>query len=102
PGVASAGEMMRAAEYGFKVQKFFPAGVLGGPKVLKAVAGPLPDLRFLPTGGITAETAPEWLALAHVLAVGGSWIAPPALLAARDYAAIGRRLDELAQLSPSP
>lgn len=102
PGVASAGEMMRAAEYGFNIQKFFPAGALGGPKVLKAIAGPLPDLRLVPTGGITPESAPEWLALANVLAVGGSWMAPANLINARNFTEIGRRLAALPQSPSSP
>ncbi len=102
PGVATPGEMMRAADHGFLVQKFFPAGALGGPEALRSVAGPLPDLRFVPTGGITAARAPDWLALSNVLAVGGSWPVPSDLLAERDFAGIAARLAALPQPAPSP
>ena len=76
---------MRAAEMGFKALKFFPAEPAGGLAYLKALAGPLPGLRFCPTGSISAERAPDYLALGHVACVGGSWIADAKMIAARDW-----------------
>jgi 2-dehydro-3-deoxyphosphogluconate aldolase/(4S)-4-hydroxy-2-oxoglutarate aldolase len=68
--------------------KFFPAEPAGGLAYLKALAGPFPDLRFCPTGGITAEAAPNYLALQNVVCVGGSWVAPKELIARKDWRAI--------------
>ena len=76
PGVATAGEIMRGLDLGLTHFKFFPAEAAGGIKALKALAAPFGQCRFCPTGGITAETAPDWLALEPVLCVGGSWIVP--------------------------
>lgn len=76
PGVASISEAMAARDMGFKALKFFPASVSGGPGFLKAAGSVLPDIQFCPTGGISAETAPDYLALANVPTVGGSWITP--------------------------
>lgn len=76
PGVATLSEAMQAREWGFKALKFFPASLSGGPGFLKAVGSVLPDLTFCPTGGISADTAPEYRALANVATVGGSWITP--------------------------
>ncbi|MEM9810478.1 MAG: bifunctional 4-hydroxy-2-oxoglutarate aldolase/2-dehydro-3-deoxy-phosphogluconate aldolase [Pseudomonadota bacterium] len=81
PGVATVSEAMLAAEFGFRALKFFPAEPAGGVNYLKALHGPLPDHVFCPTGGITREKAPEYLALPHVLCVGGSWIASRAMIA---------------------
>ena len=83
---------------GLTVQKLFPAALLGGAAFLRAVAGPLPDVRFCPTGGITAETAADFLALGNVLAVGGTWIAPRDLVARGDWDAITRRAAAAAAL----
>lgn len=88
PGIATASEAMTAAELGFKAQKFFPAEPAGGVAYLKSLAGPLPDIVFCPTGSISAEKAPEYLALPNVACVGGSWIATKAMIAAGDWAAI--------------
>lgn len=88
PGVATAGEAMAQMEAGFELLKFFPAEPMGGPETLKALAGPLARVRFCPTGGIGRDRAPAYLALPNVVAVGGSWIATPALLRAGDWAAI--------------
>ena len=74
PGVATASDIMRGLDLGLEHFKFFPATAAGGVPALKALAGPFADVRFCPTGGISAETAPEWLALPQVLCVGGSWI----------------------------
>lgn len=74
PGVATAGDIMRGLDLGLNRFKFFPAEAAGGVKALKALAGPFGQPRFCPTGGITADSAPEWLSLDPVLCVGGSWI----------------------------
>lgn len=88
PGVATAGEAMRAVEAGFAALKFFPAEPAGGVAYLKALAGPLPEVRFCPTGSISREAAPAYLALKNVACVGGSWIAPADRIAAADWGAI--------------
>ncbi|WP_297733809.1 bifunctional 4-hydroxy-2-oxoglutarate aldolase/2-dehydro-3-deoxy-phosphogluconate aldolase [uncultured Maricaulis sp.] len=88
PGVATAGEAMSAVEAGFEVLKFFPAEQAGGRPYLKSIAGPLPDIRFCPTGSITREMAPDYLALPNVVCVGGSWIATGAMIEAGDWDAI--------------
>ena len=76
PGVATAGEIMHGLDLGLTHFKFFPAETSGGIKALKALAAPFAQCRFCPTGGISAASAPEWLALDPVLCVGGSWIVP--------------------------
>ncbi|MGY6532075.1 bifunctional 4-hydroxy-2-oxoglutarate aldolase/2-dehydro-3-deoxy-phosphogluconate aldolase [Glycocaulis sp.] len=88
PGVATAGEAMAAREQGFEVLKFFPAEPAGGIAYLKALAGPLPDIRFCPTGSISRERAPDYLALGNVVCVGGSWIVEAKDLASGNWAAI--------------
>jgi 2-dehydro-3-deoxyphosphogluconate aldolase/(4S)-4-hydroxy-2-oxoglutarate aldolase len=74
PGAATATEAMRLLERGYGLQKFFPATAAGGPEYLRSLASPLPGIRFCPTGGITAAAAREWLGLANVICVGGSWM----------------------------
>ena len=76
PGTANAGDIMRSMDLGLSRFKFFPAATSGGIPALKALAGPFGNARFCPTGGISAATAPEWLALDAVLCVGGSWVVP--------------------------
>ena len=76
PGIATASDIMRGLDLGLTHFKFFPAEAAGGIKALKALSAPFAQCRFCPTGGITAETAPDWLALDPVLCVGGSWIVP--------------------------
>ena len=76
PGTANAADIMLALEFGFSRLKFFPAMAAGGIPALKAITGPFGNVKFCPTGGITQETAPEWLALDAVLCVGGSWMVP--------------------------
>jgi 2-dehydro-3-deoxyphosphogluconate aldolase/(4S)-4-hydroxy-2-oxoglutarate aldolase len=98
PAIATASELMAALEAGLSTCKFFPAAPLGGPEALKALAGPFPNARFCPTGGVDARTAPAYLALANVIAVGGSWIAPRELIAAADFTrieALARQASEL-------
>lgn len=88
PGVATVSEAMAARAAGFRTLKFFPAEPAGGPAYVSAMAGPLPDLSFCPTGGIGRERAKDYLKLSNVVCVGGSWIATAGLLAAGDFAAI--------------
>ena len=75
PGVATASEAMTRHEEGFRMLKLFPAAIAGGVGALKALSGPLPHLEFMPTGGVSADNAADYLALPNVVAVGGSWIA---------------------------
>ena len=89
---------MRLLERGYTLQKFFPAELAGGIPYLKAVGGPLSEVRFMPTGGVSAELANDYLALSNVVAVGGSWIAPASLLENGDYEAIGRLASDAAAL----
>jgi len=77
PGISTVSELMRGMEYGLKNFKFFPAEAAGGVPVLKAMAGPFPNIKFCPTGGIGLHNAIDYLALPNVLCVGGSWIAKP-------------------------
>jgi len=77
PGVATAGDIMRGLDLGLSRFKFFPAEASGGTPALQALAAPFGMARFCPTGGITAATAPDWLALPSVFCIGGSWLYPP-------------------------
>ena len=79
-GIATVGEAMRMLERGYEVAKFFPAEANGGAPALKAFAGPLPQMSFCPTGGVTPRNAPDYLKLPNVLCVGGSWVAEASLL----------------------
>ena len=85
PGVSSVTEAMALAEAGYRDLKFFPAQQAGGAPFLKALASPLPHLRFCPTGGIGIDTAPDYLALPNVVCVGGSWLTPADAIAAADW-----------------
>ena len=78
PGIATASELMQALAHGFDLVKFFPAEQSGGIKALRALAGPFPNVRVCPTGGIGEANAASWLAEPNVLAVGGSWLCPAA------------------------
>lgn len=100
PGVATASELMAVMECGFDVVKFFPAETLGGIKGLKALSAPFPTARFCPTGGISEANAGEWLKEKAVLAVGGSWIASPDAIRAKDWAGITERARKAAALRP--
>jgi 2-dehydro-3-deoxyphosphogluconate aldolase/(4S)-4-hydroxy-2-oxoglutarate aldolase len=93
PGVATASEVMAAQADGLGFLKFFPATAAGGIPMLKALAGPFPDVSFCPTGGITPETAPQFLALANVRVCGGSWLTPADAVAAGEWS----RITELAR-----
>ncbi|MBI3144029.1 MAG: bifunctional 4-hydroxy-2-oxoglutarate aldolase/2-dehydro-3-deoxy-phosphogluconate aldolase [Pseudogulbenkiania sp.] len=99
PGVATPSEAMHAQDEGFNILKLFPAEAVGGIKLLKALAGPLPELRFCPTGGIDASNAPAYLALPNVLAVGGSWLTPSEAIAAQDWARITQLAKEACALA---
>lgn len=85
PGAATLSEAMALLERGVTTLKFFPAVAAGGAALLSAIAGPLPQLRFCPTGGITPQSAPEYLALGNVDCVGGSWFTPADAVAAGDW-----------------
>jgi len=91
PGVATASELMVALEIGIDVCKLFPAESVGGIGTLKSLGAPFPQAKFCPTGGITEATAPGYLALPNVLAVGGSWLTPAAEIRAGNFAAITER-----------
>jgi len=99
PGVATATEVMYALRVGLKAVKLFPAEPLGGRAMLRALAAPFPGLRFMPTGGIDAAALPGYLAEPSVLAVGGSWMATPALLKSGDYDEIRRLTAEAVERS---
>lgn len=88
PGASTVSEMMHMLEAGFTAMKFFPASAAGGTSFIKSLASPLPQITICPTGGISAATAPEWLALPNVKCVGGSWVAPQSLINAGDFTAI--------------
>jgi 2-dehydro-3-deoxyphosphogluconate aldolase / (4S)-4-hydroxy-2-oxoglutarate aldolase len=88
PGAATATEVLRLLEHEITLMKFFPAEASGGTAALRALAGPFPAVRFCPTGGIGAELAPSYLALANVVCVGGSWMVPGEAIARGDWAAI--------------
>jgi 2-dehydro-3-deoxyphosphogluconate aldolase/(4S)-4-hydroxy-2-oxoglutarate aldolase len=88
PGVMTPTELTVARNAGFNVLQLFPAQQAGGIGMLQALGAPYPDVLFCPTGGITRATAPEYLALSNVVCVGGSWVAPRAMLAAGDWAGI--------------
>jgi 2-dehydro-3-deoxyphosphogluconate aldolase/(4S)-4-hydroxy-2-oxoglutarate aldolase len=88
PGVSTASEVQRAARLGLSRLKFFPAEAMGGVATLKAFAGPFPAVSFMPSGGVSAANALEYLALPNVFAVSGSWIASREAIATGDWAAI--------------
>ena len=98
PGVATSSELMRGLEHGLDTFKFFPAVQAGGAAMLSAWNGPFGDVRFCPTGGISAQTAAQFLHLPNVLCVGGSWLTTRELLQARDWAGIERLAREAAVL----
>lgn len=100
PGVATASEAMAAVEAGFRALKFFPAEPAGGAAYLKSLAGPLPDIVFCPTGGITPERAADYFALPNVSCVGGTWIATRAMIAKGDWAGVEANARQAASLKP--
>ena len=80
PGAATASEAMALLEWGYAIQKFFPAEAAGGAAYLASLASPLPQIKFCPTGGITPALAPSYLKLSNVITLGGSWMAPKAMV----------------------
>ncbi|MDH3209539.1 MAG: keto-deoxy-phosphogluconate aldolase, partial [Burkholderiaceae bacterium] len=98
PGVATAGEVMAASADGYQFLKLFPATAVGGVALLKALAGPFPDVVFCPTGGITAQSAPEFLALPNVKVCGGSWLTPDDAVSSGDWARITKLAREAGSL----
>jgi 2-dehydro-3-deoxyphosphogluconate aldolase/(4S)-4-hydroxy-2-oxoglutarate aldolase len=101
PGVATASEVMQAQEAGYGFLKFFPASAAGGVPMLKALAGPFPDVRFCPTGGLTPDNAPEYLALPNVPVCGGSWLTPSDAVATGDWGRITALARAAAALRPA-
>ncbi|MDR5901732.1 MULTISPECIES: bifunctional 4-hydroxy-2-oxoglutarate aldolase/2-dehydro-3-deoxy-phosphogluconate aldolase [Halomonas] len=97
PGVASVSELMTGWQFGYRRFKFFPAEASGGVKALKAFAGPLPEARFCPTGGINLDNAADYLALPNVMCVGGSWLTPKSLVDAEDWNGIRQLAREVAE-----
>ncbi|WP_435970413.1 bifunctional 4-hydroxy-2-oxoglutarate aldolase/2-dehydro-3-deoxy-phosphogluconate aldolase [Streptomyces sp. Qhu_M48] len=99
PGVSTTSEVVALLERGVDAMKFFPAEAAGGVPYLKSLAGPLPQARFCPTGGVSLASAPAYLALPNVGCVGGTWMLPPDALAARDWARVERLAREAAALA---
>jgi 2-dehydro-3-deoxyphosphogluconate aldolase/(4S)-4-hydroxy-2-oxoglutarate aldolase len=99
PGAVTATEIGTALDAGLRVVKFFPAATMGGLAALRALAGPFPMMRFVPTGGVTAGNMAEYLGLSCVLAVGGSWVVAADLLASGNYAEVTRRASEAVSLA---
>jgi 2-dehydro-3-deoxyphosphogluconate aldolase / (4S)-4-hydroxy-2-oxoglutarate aldolase len=99
PGVMTPTDIIVAMELGYEIVKFFPAVPAGGLNMLQAFHGPFPTLKFCPTGGISAETAPNFLALPNVVCVGGSWLTPKAALANQDWAEVTRLARAASELS---
>ncbi len=99
PGVATGSELILGLEAGLDTFKFFPAVQSGGAPLLSAWHGPFADVRFCPTGGISAQTAPQFLHLPNVLCVGGSWLTTAALMQSRDWDNIERLAREAAVLA---
>jgi 2-dehydro-3-deoxyphosphogluconate aldolase/(4S)-4-hydroxy-2-oxoglutarate aldolase len=98
PGVATASEVMAAQADGYDFLKFFPASAAGGIPMLNALAGPFADVSFCPTGGITLETAPQYLARPNVAVCGGSWLTPRDAVDAQDWARITSLAREASEL----
>jgi 2-dehydro-3-deoxyphosphogluconate aldolase/(4S)-4-hydroxy-2-oxoglutarate aldolase len=98
PGVSTPTEVIRALDEGLELLKFFPAEAAGGVAYLRALQGPFPAVRWIPTGGVTASNAASYFTLSSVAAVGGSWMVAPELLAARDFDSIARLAREAVTL----
>jgi len=101
PGVMTPSDVINALAAGHSAMKLFPAAQAGGIGMLKAMAGPFPQVRFCPTGGISAASAPEFLALPNVACVGGSWLTPADRVRASDWAAITELARSAAALRPA-
>jgi 2-dehydro-3-deoxyphosphogluconate aldolase/(4S)-4-hydroxy-2-oxoglutarate aldolase len=101
PGVATSSEILIALAHGYRTLKLFPAEQVGGIGMLKAFGGPFNDVKFCPTGGVTAASAPNYLALPNVVCVGGSWLTPAAMMRAGDWAGITKLAREASALRPA-
>ena len=101
PGAVTASEILKLLDLGYTLQKFFPAELSGGASFLRAIGAPIPEARFMPTGGVTPANSAEYLSLANVACIGGSWIAPTGLLREKNFDAIARLAGEAARLRPS-
>lgn len=101
PGAVTASEVLKLLDRGYTLQKFFPAELSGGAPFLKAIGAPIPEARFMPTGGVTPGNAADYLSLSNVACIGGSWIAPSGLLREKNFDAIARLAGEAARLRPS-
>jgi 2-dehydro-3-deoxyphosphogluconate aldolase/(4S)-4-hydroxy-2-oxoglutarate aldolase len=102
PGVATASEVMQAYADGYDFLKFFPATAAGGVAMLQALAGPFPDVSFCPTGGITPQTAGQFLALPNVRVCGGSWLTPSDAVESQDWARVTQLAREASNLRVPP
>jgi 2-dehydro-3-deoxyphosphogluconate aldolase/(4S)-4-hydroxy-2-oxoglutarate aldolase len=100
-GAATPSDVLRLLDRGIGQAKLFPAVAAGGISLLKALHGPFPQVRFCPTGGITAATAPGYLALPNVACIGGSWLAPPTVIEGGRWDEISRRAAESLRLRPA-
>ncbi|HTC50433.1 MAG TPA: bifunctional 4-hydroxy-2-oxoglutarate aldolase/2-dehydro-3-deoxy-phosphogluconate aldolase [Steroidobacteraceae bacterium] len=100
PGIITPGEILQALQFGYDTLKFFPAQPAGGIPMLQAFAGPFPQVAFCPTGGISRDSAPGFLNLSNVLCVGGSWVAPKALVEKGDWKGIEALARDAAALRP--
>jgi 2-dehydro-3-deoxyphosphogluconate aldolase/(4S)-4-hydroxy-2-oxoglutarate aldolase len=98
PGVASATEIIAALDHGSELLKFFPAEASGGVAMLQAWRAPFPNVRFVPTGGVSSANAAAYLVLPSVSAVGGSWMVTPELVSSGDFGAISRLAEQAVQL----
>ncbi len=98
PGASTVSEMLTLSEAGFSEIKFFPASAAGGIPFIKSLLSPLPNLKFCPTGGISYETASEWLSLVNVSCVGGSWIAPTKDINDQNFSEITARAKQATKL----
>ncbi len=94
PGVATPTEIMTCKNKGLKVLKFFPATTCGAIEFLKAIKGPFADIKFIPTGGINEDNAKEYLSLANVIAVGGSWLTKPQFLKEKNFEIISAEAEK--------
>lgn len=99
PGTMTPSEVMRARNLGVDVVKFFPASIAGGIPALKALGSVFRDLKFMPTGGVSAQNLPDFLALKSVLACGGSWLTPAAAIAEGNYDEVTRLASEAVAIS---
>jgi 2-dehydro-3-deoxyphosphogluconate aldolase/(4S)-4-hydroxy-2-oxoglutarate aldolase len=102
PGIATASELTEALALGVSTVKLFPAEALGGIDLIRALAAPFPEARFVPTGGLNAENAGGYLALPQVVAIGGSWMVAPPLLAAGNWTEVERLTAEALALGRTP